>query len=132
MSERINLGDSVMDIMMKMSDGNPGAIRVLMELFNKGAIIDPDDFLGGLGAILSLDTYGIYGSNIWILYKDICDEDIVKTLATLRAAQLGFFSIPELRSACSEDSYEAKTPIPVDDLLVKVKERLPKFGQAAL
>ena len=54
MSERIQLTDSVMDIVIKMSDGNPGAVTVCMSLLTEAAKIDPDHFIPGIGQILSL------------------------------------------------------------------------------
>jgi hypothetical protein len=128
MSERIDLNDTFLESIMKMSDGNPGALTVLMEIFKYSGAIDPNDYMPGFGPILSLDTYGIYGSSIWVLYNDVCDRDIVKTIAVLRAAQLGFLDINTLKRACDENNYQEKTVIPIDELLQKVKERLPKFG----
>lgn len=101
-----------------MADGNPGALKVCCELLKRGEEIDPDSLLGGLGNILSLDSAGIYGEHIWILYKDICGEDLVKMCAVLRSRQLGFISDPL-----------AVKPGEVDGLLAQVKERLPKFGK---
>ena len=52
-----------------MSDGNPGAINVMCMLINH----DP---VKGQVALCHLDDMGIYGSQIWIAYKDICGQDI--------------------------------------------------------
>ena len=82
--EIIDLTDSMMSAIMKLSEGNPGAMQVCMKIMDKAEEIDPDAMLGGLGVLLSLDTHQIYGSKIWMLYKDMCGEDIVKTLAVLR------------------------------------------------
>jgi hypothetical protein len=125
--ERIQLGDTTKDILFKMSEGNPGALTVLLHILKENARIDPNDFFDGLGPILSLDSYGIYGSSIWILYKDVCGEDITKTLAVLRAVQLGFFSAQTLKSVCEPQNYSRIKEIPVQELCDKVKERLPDF-----
>ena len=86
---RIELSDSVQSAIIKMAEGNPGAVRVLCELFKWSPTIDPQSALGGLGPILSLDTEGIYGSQIWVLYKDVCGQSILNVLALLRAKQMG-------------------------------------------
>ena len=124
-NSRIQLTDSVIDIMQKMTEGNPGALTVCMELLNKGKNIDPDSALEGLGNILSLDTHGIYGSRIWMLFKDVCGEHIGRTIGLLRAVQLGFFSDVGLDQMIDGQYNGEET---VDDLITKVQERLPKFN----
>lgn len=124
MNERIGLKDTTISAIMKLSEGNPGAIRVCTEMLNKSERIDPDSALGGLGALLSLDTHKIYGSRIWMLFKDVCKEDMVKTLAVLRSCQLGFLSDVDFNHAI--DNYGAG--IDIDDLYTQVKERLHTFN----
>lgn len=51
----------------KMAQGNPGALNVLMNLAKAEYRED---------LIARLDTGPIHGSAIWILYKDVCDENI--------------------------------------------------------
>lgn len=128
MKERIQLKDTPLDMFVKMSDGNPGALNVLMDLFKIESSIDPDSALGGIGSILSLDSYGIYGSDIYILHNDICDRNISKMVAVLRAVQLGFFSAHKLREACSKQDRSGKETVPVETLYNMVKERLPNFN----
>jgi len=66
MREEIKLEDSVMDVVIKMSEGNPGAVTVLSQML-KG-----DDLL----LLLHLDDMNIRGSQIWVGYKDHCHQDI--------------------------------------------------------
>ena len=127
MKERIELNDTTMDIIQKMSEGNPGALTVVMRMIAEGAAIDPQGFMGGLGAVLSLDTHRIYGARIWMLYKDVCGEDLMKTLAVLRACQLGELTDIEMQHAIDFRG----EGIAVDNLVSVVKERLEEFGVAA-
>lgn len=90
--QRIKLEDTELDIILKMSEGNLGAITVCTQIFNKAERIDPDAIMKGLSTMLSMDMYCIYGSRIWMLYKDVCKESIIHTVAILRACQLGFLS----------------------------------------
>lgn len=121
---KLDLMDTTKDVAWKMSGGNPGALRVVMELMTEEADIDPDSALGALGSILSLDQMGIYGSEIWMLYKDVCGCDITKTIAVLRAHQLGFVSEGDIKHGINNWG----EGLDVDDLLEQVKERLPDFG----
>ena len=116
MKERIGLEDTIISAVMKLAEGNPGAVTVLMQAAKENHRIDPDCAFRELGPILSLDTHHIYGSNIWILFKDVCGQRIAAMLAVLRACQLGFHANP-MTVQRNE----------VDALWDKVSERLPRF-----
>ena len=115
---------SMREAVMVMCDGNPGALSVLMRLMTEGQTIDPDSAFGGFGCLLDLDREGVYGPRIWMLYKDVCGEDIVKTCAMLRANQLGLLRASEMNHAIDNRG----DGVDVDALLAKVKERLPRFA----
>ena len=130
MSEiRIEGIDSVIDIMSKLSEGNPGALVAMIEMYEKNPNIDPQDITKGLGPLLSLDSLGIYGTDIYILHSDICEKNVVHTLACLRAVQLGIFSGEVLKDACSRQDYSGKNLVPVEDLYKKVKNALVEFDR---
>lgn len=124
---RINLTDSIQDVAVKMVEGNPGALHVLMTVIKSGAGIDPACAFGAMQPILSLDTLGIYGPRIWLLWKDICGQSPVLFVAVLRAWQLGFISADELSSAVTE-ARSRDNPIDVKKLYEQVRERLPDFA----
>ena len=63
--EPIKLTDTMMETIIKMAEGNPGALRVLMELYSK----NPFSFLG-------LDDMNIRGWQVWVGYKDYCKCDL--------------------------------------------------------
>ena len=99
MDNRITLRDTPLSAIAKMADGNPGAVNVMFRMIKEGGEIDPDSFMGGIGHILSLDTYKIYGHRIWMLFKDVCGENIEMTVAVLRACHFGFISEFDLNHA---------------------------------
>ena len=121
---RIDLMDSVQSVVVRLAEGNPGAIHVCMEMLTNETKVDPDCAFAGLGALLSLDTHGIYGSRIWMLYKDVCRQSIVLTLAALRSVQLGHTSEGVLLNAIDRRG-EGFDPVEAHRL---VKGRLPKFA----
>lgn len=123
MSAKIQLTDSVHEVIFKMSEVNPGALNVCLQMLEKGEQIDPDNAMGGLGTILSLDTLGLYGPKIWMLYKDVCKCDLPTMLAVLRGWQLGFVSDAQICHAV--DNYGEG--INLADICAKVVERLPRF-----
>lgn len=122
-NQRLTLDDTGITAAHKLSGGNPGALRVLIEANNHAGDIDPDAMMGGMGVWLALDSFGIYGSEIWMLYKDVCGEYLPRFLAILRAIQLGFVSESSVLRAIRRRG----EGIDVDDLVLRVKERLPNF-----
>ena len=123
---RISLTDTTHNVLISMAEGNPGALSVCLQLFQDAPRIDPDNKLAGLGYLLNLDTLGIYGPRIWMLYKDVCGQDLTKTCAILRAWQLGNIRQSEILHAI--DNYG--DGIDVDLVLEVVQVTLPAFGQA--
>lgn len=77
MREQISLLDSLMDVMVKMSEGVPGAISVLLSIMKE----QPET---GFINILSLDDMNIRGTQIWIGFKDHCGEDIIRFLDCIK------------------------------------------------
>jgi len=129
---RIQLTDNTMDILIKMSDGNPGALTAMMEIIEKHESIDPQAMMGGLGAIMILDTWKIYGTDIYILYNDKCDKDVRKMLMIMRAVQLGFMPESKLVAMAKDQKREINlTDSELIDLDVKVCEQLESFAKAA-
>ena len=125
MTERITLNDTVLDIVMKMTEGNPGAITVLGRLQREHAQIDPQNMMGWLGVVLSLDSYSIYGSRIWMLYKDVCKEDLVNMVSIMRAVQMGLMSEKYLNDYIDNNPDGVHLPT----VLEAVREKLSEFAR---
>lgn len=62
------------DLIIKISKGNPGALRVCME-----AVKAMD---GDLGLQL-FDANKLYGSKLWVAYKDFAEGDVVTLLSAI-------------------------------------------------
>ena len=123
MKTKIDLNDSMLDVMTKMSEGNPGALTVCLNILEHGHKIDPDNAMGGLGVILSLDSLGLYGSKIWMLFKDVCGSELPKMIGVLRGHQLGYLNDAQVRRAVDNRG----DGINVSDTCAKVVEFLPRF-----
>lgn len=93
------------DLLVQMSQGNPGAAMALADL----AEIKPD-------YILLIDSYGIKGSDIYVLYSDICGRDVFKMIGVLKATHEGRFDLSILKDACSRQDYSGRALVPVDQL----------------
>lgn len=131
MKERITLDDNLMTAIMKMSGGNPGAVTALAEIASATPTIDPDDAFGAIGPILGLDTHGIYESEIWQLYSDVCDRDVVKVLTLLRGVQLGVLAESDLKRAIrGNNGYGSADVLPITfaECVKGVREICPRFA----
>ena len=123
MKNRIKLADTGMDVVMKLSEGNPGALSVCMQVLEKGSKIDLDS-ASPIITLLTFDDLGIYGSRIWMLYKDVCHEDLTNMLGVLRGHQLGYVTEWQLNHAIDHRG----NGLDVESVLSQVKEFLPNFG----
>ena len=123
--QRLELNDDIKTAIIKMCDGNPGALTVLIESVKQCEAIDPDNFVGPYSVLLALDSIGIYGPSIWVLYKDVCGEEMVNLVGVLRGRQLGFVSSDEIRAVANER--DGKATIDVENILKQVREKLPAF-----
>lgn len=69
MGTRITLEMNVQQALMAMCGTNPGALSVIMDLFQK---VGND----AIWLLFHMDYAGIYGPDIWIAYKDVCKQDL--------------------------------------------------------
>lgn len=89
-TKRLSESDDLKQSVIKMCDGNPGAINVMMGLhveFGETAIF----------TIRKMDALGIYGSDIWLAYKDVCGSSFDEL--DRRVAKDGSALVREIREA---------------------------------
>jgi len=72
MREKINLTTNRIELLAIMGEGNPEALSVLIELLKR-----PD----AIATLLHLDDMNIRGCQIWVGYKDYCNQDIDEFVA---------------------------------------------------
>ena len=120
-----NVSMSRLDIVMALGEGNPGGIRVMTDIIRINESVDPDDTFGPLGPLFELDNLDCYGSRIWMLYKDVCKENIVSMLGVLRGIQLGLVEASAVNKAI-ENYGEGIDPFTI---LAEVQKTLPNFGK---
>jgi hypothetical protein len=130
-NERINLSMSLKDVVLAMGGGNPGALTACMQLVRYGEVVDPDAFGGGLSSLLLLDTLGIYEERIYMLWNDVCNRDIGKMVAVLRANQLGQLAGVD-KKAITHAIDNRGDGIDIDAVVEAVKNRLPRFAPEAV
>ena len=100
----LELTDSKMDMIVKMSQGNNGAITAIVALMSQTPQIDPDSAFSEIGPILMFDEYRIYGLDIYILWNDKCNKDCRKVNLLVRAVQLGFLPVQRIQELASDQT----------------------------
>jgi hypothetical protein len=65
----IHWDDSLREVLLKMAEDNPSAMRVLLKILGKTGP-------GGLSLILQLDDMNIRGKQLWVGYRYHCDADL--------------------------------------------------------
>ncbi len=124
---RIGLHMNMAEVVSVMSDGNQGAIAAMMSIMRDDPKIDPQAMMTGLGPILMMDTLEIYGSRIWMFYKDVCGEETTNVVAALRAYQLGQLAgVTEYALNHAIDNYGEG--IDCDEIVAAVMGRLKEFN----
>lgn len=119
----LTLDDTVQSAIMKLAQGNPGALTVLMQVMEQAERIDPDSFGGPVMVLMHLDELGFHGPRVWMLYKDVCGESVSRMMGALRAVQLGIISDNTLKAAV--ENYGRG--LDLEAALAAVKARLPRF-----
>jgi len=69
--------DSGLEMIVSMAEGNPGAATVMGQMLK----LDRDNILH----IISLDDMNIRGQQVWVGYKDHCEENMDKFIEAIKA-----------------------------------------------
>lgn len=72
------MNEKMVERLAALSEGNPGAIRVLREMLAVGC---------GSADFGRLEAGGLTGSRIWVAYKDYAGQDVALLIDTLREVE---------------------------------------------
>lgn len=112
--EKITTNMSTMDMVMVMTEGNPGAMMVIMDMLK-----DPKGFLD----ILLLDHMEIRGSHLYMLHNDCCGRNNDKFKRTLKMFRCGTFTQAEINA-----NLERTYAVPFIDDSVEIEGGIPPYG----
>ena len=134
MKERINdLNMTLTDIIVALAEGNPGATTACVEMVKHQPVIDPQAF--PMASLFGADSLGLYGSELYMLWNDVCGRDVGKVVGVLRAWQLGILTDTQIRdavSSCRERTHDESTGgLDLDGMLASVSEQIPDFDVSA-
>jgi hypothetical protein len=99
--KRLDMTMTTRDVIVEMSEGNPGAINAMMALLQGG---------GSVLDLLHLDNMGMRGSQIWVAFKDHCEGDVAAFVSAIRERDPDMIATvnencPEHRAVRSGASY---------------------------
>lgn len=115
---RITTMDSWESVLTKLCEGNPGAINACCTLFKKSKRVYP--YRDGYEYIIALDSIGIYGTDIYVLWNDICQQDLAKMIAMLRIAKRDPNKADLLKDACSRQDRSGRRLLQEDKIFGRI------------
>ncbi len=89
------MSEDLKEMIATLSKGNPGALSVLVQLVNHSNT--------SVVFIPVLEKLNITGSRIWMLYKDVCWEDLSKMIVVLQAYALDILTLSQVNGAIDRD-----------------------------
>jgi|GEM_PF-6116585 len=106
---RINTSGTVMDAIIAVAEGNPGATNVIMSLGDEANVAY---------AVTTLDKLGIYGSSIYVLSVYCCGSNTAKMMTVLFAVDQGVWAKEKLNAAIAvRDPIDLKKELTIEQLL---------------
>lgn len=84
---------------IELCQGNPGALHFLQKLL----MGSDEDLLAGSKIIPVIKEYGIKGTDLYILWSDLCDRDVKKVLMLCERCPKEI-----LIDACSRQDYSGR------------------------
>ena len=126
-------GNTVMDAIFELSEGNPGAVTVIANMMKIATRVDPQSWTKDLTPIIEFDEWNLAGSRIWMLFKDVCGQNPVAVFTLFRAVQLGFIPRETVLGKVEQHyTITAGHPLDIPGLYKQVKEKLVRFDEENL
>jgi hypothetical protein len=110
--------------LIEMCENNTGAYLCLMKLMDSNRRIDPTNAFGPMGTIIVLHSSKLKGNSIHLLYNEICQQNIARTIAVIRAVQLGIICKSLVIAATSDWSTARAHSLDLKTLYRRVKQYL--------
>jgi len=86
----------MIDEVMEMAQGNPGALQCIMDILNN----DIDTSVAGLTILPKIKKLDIRGTDLYVFWSDLCNKDYQKMALLCDQCPEGI-----LKDACSRQDY---------------------------
>lgn len=127
MSTRIDLKESIFEVVFNISERNSDANRILFDTIRYQSYIDPENSFGKYAGLIFFDEIDVYGSDIATFFYRRLKGDYVTIFILLRSLEFGFVQVNEINKWFEEE--DAITPNRLVNLKRMVIERVPSFVQ---
>ena len=125
MSSRIEESSNILDALVAIAGGNPGAVTAIGNMIAINDKVDIASSFGIWGPVIMLDSFEIYESRVWLLFNDVAGRNPTKALTLLRATQMGIVEIEQL-NGWIDGSFKL-TDEEFDTILAKLRVELPEW-----
>lgn len=95
-----------------------------MRLIDSNRRIDPTNAFGPMATIIVLNSSKLSGNSIHLLYNEICQQNIARTIAVVRAIQLGLICKSAVIAATLDWSAAREHSLDIKTLYRRVKQYL--------
>lgn len=99
---KITQSDDLESAILKLACGVGAAMEILAKTVNEEPNSESETKISGIDYLLLLDKLEIYGTGIYILYKDKCHGDLGRLQLLLRAAQQGVYPASKLQELAAD------------------------------
>lgn len=116
--------DSLLDAAVKMAEGNIGAATCFTALVGKQVGVIP-----GAVLVAIMDTNGIYGEKLYMLWNDVCNRNLETMELVLMNIESGHLDINKVHEDLSNYRAQPYTDLkPMGDLVVWAREKLKSMS----
>ncbi len=99
---KLSQSDTPESAILKMADGVGAALEILAKMVNHESDRQAVTIISSIGYLMLLDKLEIYGTGIYILFKDKCHGDLGRLLMLLRAVQQGIYPANKLQELAAD------------------------------
>lgn len=100
------------EIILALTDENPGALEVLLKLLENNG-------LEALAMYAMLDDYGLYGADIWNFYKRIHHQDLEAMTDAIRQGEITKWDAPDIEHMAYGEDVGLDAGVNIDEEFFK-------------
>lgn len=112
----------ILDKVMQLANGNPGAITSLLQLFHQFETCELSEYITFHEVLDVLKDNSIKGTDLYVLFHDIANYNMDDALVILLATKLNILPSAILRDACSKQDYSGRDIINIPKLKEILKD----------
>ena len=93
--------DNIQDIIIQLSEGNPGALTTCFEILRETG----SNIFEAIPLFLTLDSMELYGSHLYMLWNDCCDRNIKAVIDVINGFITGKITKDDINERIKKAGY---------------------------